>query len=383
MTSYTDPNTPFLPFNKIVDAIKAIGDKRTIIVHGENGIGKTAIWHALRADPAYSGYFFSTPIVAPELSDGSVWMPDLDRENGVSRELPNERFGVSKHNQYGMPNSKPVVIFIDELDKAPRRTQQYLSPIIYDRMIGPFRLPEGSIVIAATNLGIEGLGDSAQPHMRSRRVQMYMRKAWADEWLVWAVNNGIHHAIIASVSREHTEVFDSFLDYEPGGKYHGRDLKKDNPMVFNPRDPSQNAYVSLRSLHAASDILHAADKHKLDAVTVDAMLTGVVGAVYATKLGAYVRLGDAITPFDAIMADPDKAAIHPDPLVQVVQVSMLVSKSTTDRAQAEKTCRYVNRLHHDMQTLFVGSINDSQFAVVYCTVPAYGEMLKIHRELMT
>jgi hypothetical protein len=383
MTSYADPNTPFVSAASIVSGIKAVGDKRTIIVHGENGIGKTAILQALRADPAYSGYFFSVPVVAPELADGSVWMPDLDRENGVSRELPNERFGVSKHNQYGVPNGRPVCIFIDELYKAQRRTQQCLSPIIYDRQIGPFKLPEGSIVIAATNLGIEGLGDISQPHMRNRITQMWMRKPTADEWLVWAVNNGIHHAITASVSREHPEIFDSFLDYEPGGKYHGRDLKKDNPMVFNPRDPSQLAYVTPRSLHAASDILHAADKHKLDAVTVDAMLTGTVGAVYATKLGAYVRLGDAITPFDAVMADPDKAAIHPDPLVQVVQVSMLVNKSTTDRAQAEKTCRYVNRLHHDMQTLFVGSINDSQFAVVYCTVPAYGEMLKIHRELMT
>jgi hypothetical protein len=380
MASYADPQTPFLSHAQIVSAIKAVGDKRTIIVQGENGIGKTAIWHALRADPAYSGYFFSTPIVAPELSDGSVWMPDLDRENGVSRELPNERFGVSKHNQYGMPNSKPVVIFIDELDKAPRRTQQYLSPIIYDRMIGPFRLPEGSIVIAATNLGIEGLGDSTQPHMRSRRVEMYLRKSNADGWLNWAVENHIHHAITACVRKEHPEVLDSFLDYEPGGKYHGRDLKKDNPRIFNPRDPSQRTYVTPRTLHGASDILYAAEKHGLDAVTVDAMLTGVVGPVFAAQLGAYVRLGDSITPFDVIMSDPDKAAIHPDPLVQVVQVSMLVSR-VQDRAQADKACRYVERLRSEMQTLFVGSVNDSSLAPLYLTVASYGRMLKVHREL--
>jgi hypothetical protein len=381
MASYADPQTPFLSNAQIVSAIKAVGDKRTIIVQGENGIGKTAILQALRADPAYSGYFFSSPIVAPELSDGSVWMPDLDRENGVSRELPNERFGVNKRNQYGMPNSRPVVIFIDELDKAPRRTQQYLSPIIYDRTVGPFKLPEGSIVIAATNLGIEGLGDSTQPHMRSRRVEMYMRKPTAPEWLNWATNNHVHHAITACVRREHPEVLDSFLDYETGGKYHGRDLAKDNPRIFNPRDPSQRAYVTPRTLHAASDILYAADEHKLDAVTVDAMLTGVIGPVFASQLGAYVRLGDSITPFDAVMSNPEDAAIHPDPMVQVVQVSMLVSK-VQDRTEADKACRYVERLRSEMQAMFVGSVNDSSLVPMYLTVASYGRMLKAYRELM-
>ena len=381
---YANPNTPFLSAEQIVNAIKALGGSRTILISGENGIGKTAVYHTLRSDPDFKEHFFSTPIVAPELSDGSVWMPDLDRENGVSRELPNERFGVSKHNQYGMPNSKPVAIFIDELFKAPQRIQTYLAPIVYEHQVGPFKFPEHSFVIAATNLGIEGLGDMAKPHMRNRLVQMYMRKPTAAEWFKWAVNNGIHPFILASINPErgeHTEVFDSFLDYEKGGKFEGRDLAKDNPMIFNPRDPSQLAYVTPRTLHAASDILWAADRAKLDAVTLDAMLTGVVGATYASKLGAYVRLGTSITPFDAVIADPDNAVIHPDPMVQVVQVSVLVSKAQ-DRAQAEKVCTYVSRMRSEMQTMFVGSVNDSKFVGMYLTVAAYAKMLAQHRELI-
>jgi hypothetical protein len=49
---------------------------------------------------------------------------------------------------------------------------------------------------------------------------------------------------------EHNFVFDSFLDYEKGGKYEGRELKKDNPAIYNPYE-AQDAYASLRSLHAA------------------------------------------------------------------------------------------------------------------------------------
>jgi len=370
----------FLSASDIVGAIKAVGDKRTIIIQGENGIGKTAIHSMLKADPDFSDHFFASPIVAPELTDGSVWMPDLDRENGVSRELPNERFGVSKRNQYGVPNSRPVVVFIDELFKAQRRMQQYLSPIIYDRLIGPFKFPERSVVIAATNLGIEGLGDSAQPHMKNRLIMMYMRKPTVAEWVIWARNNGIHPVIISAVL-EYPEVFESFLDYEAGGMHAGKDLAKLNTQVFNPRDPSQDAYVTPRSLHGASDIMYGADQFKLSPVVVDAMLAGAVGPVFANKLGAFVRLGKAITPFDEVINDPLNAPINPDPMVQVVQTNMLVSRVTT-RTEAEAASMYVLRMRSEMQALFTGAVNDSKFAPTYMTVPSYTKMLKQYRELM-
>jgi hypothetical protein len=94
-----------------------------------------------------------------------------------------------------------------------------------------------------------------------------------------------------------------------------------------------------------------------------------------------VRLGDSITPFDAVMSNPEDAAIHPDPMVQVVQVSMLVSK-VQDRTEADKACRYVERLRSEMQAMFVGSVNDSSLVPMYLTVASYGRMLKAYRELM-
>lgn len=107
-----------LTFNQIVSLIKAVGDKRTIIVEGENGIGKTALFHALKKDVAFAEHIAVDPIDCTQLSDGSVWMPDIDRDNGISRELPNERFGVNKHNQKGINNAKPALIFLDEIAKA-------------------------------------------------------------------------------------------------------------------------------------------------------------------------------------------------------------------------------------------------------------------------
>ena len=86
---------------QVANAVKRIGHKRTIIIRGENGVGKTAIYHALERDPQFANHI-GVKLDCTQMSDGSVWMPDIDREHGVSRELPNERFGVSKTNQKGI-----------------------------------------------------------------------------------------------------------------------------------------------------------------------------------------------------------------------------------------------------------------------------------------
>ena len=136
----------FLSFKQVQSLVATVGHKRTVIVEGENGIGKTALFHALKSMPQFANHIAVDPIDCTQLSDGSVWMPDLDREHGVSRELPNERFGVSKTNQKGINGSKPALIFLDEIAKAPQFIKNVLAPIIYDRRVGNYHLPEGSVV---------------------------------------------------------------------------------------------------------------------------------------------------------------------------------------------------------------------------------------------
>ena len=149
----------FLNHAQVLSLVAAVGHKRTVIVEGENGIGKTALFHALKRMPKFANHIAVDPIDCTQLSDGSVWMPDLDRENGVSRELPNERFGVSKFNQRGVNGSTPILVGLDEIAKAPQFIKNVLAPIIYERRVGNFHMPEQSVVVCFTNLAIAGLGD--------------------------------------------------------------------------------------------------------------------------------------------------------------------------------------------------------------------------------
>ena len=364
-----------LSFSQVVSLIAAVGHKRTIIVEGENGIGKTALFHALKRLPQFANHIAVDPIDCTQLSDGSVWMPDLDRENGVSRELPNERFGVSKHNQLGVNGATPILCFLDEIAKAPQFIKNVLAPIIYERRVGNYHMPEGSVVFCATNLAVEGLGDSIQAHLRNRLVFVKMRKPTAQEWKMWAVDAGVHPMVIAFVD-QYEPVMDSFLDYEKGGKHEGKDLSKDNGMIFNPRSTAL-AYATPRSLVAASDILHES-LNVLDDDTIEAALVGTVGPVTAANLATFIRFGRDICAYDRVLRDPATAPISDNPTAQLVQIFQFVSRCD-NREDAEKVVEYVWRMKAEVQSVFCNSVAQSSRTGIYVTLSNFGKMLADHK----
>lgn len=365
----------FLSASQVVSLIAAVGDKRTVIVEGENGIGKTALFHMLRKLPKFADHIAVQPIDCTQLSDGSVWMPDLDRENGVSRELPNERFGVSASNQLGVNNSKPILVGLDEIAKAPQFIKNVLAPIIYERRVGNLSMPEGSVVVCFTNLSIEGLGDSIQAHLRNRLVFVKMRKPSADEWVKWATDNGVNPMIIAFVSNE-PRVMQSFLDYEKGGMFEGKDLSKDNGFIFNPKS-MQLAYATPRSLVAASDILDAG-LGVLDDDTLEAALVGTVGATTAQALSSFIRFGREICEYSRVIKSPDTAPLSDNPTAQLIQVFQFVTR-VADRTEAEAIVKYVWRMRAEMQSIFCNTVATSQRVAMFATINEFGRMLAEHK----
>lgn len=364
-----------LSFTQVLNLIAAVGDKRTVIVEGENGIGKTALFHALKKHPKFADHIAVDPVDCTQLSDGSVWMPDLDRENGVSRELPNERFGVSKVNQLGVNGAKPIMVFLDEIAKAPQFIKNVLAPIIYERRVGNYHMPEGSVVFCATNLAVEGLGDSIQAHLRNRLVFVKMRKPTAGEWVQWAIDKGVNASVIAFVN-SYAQVMDSFLDYEKGGKHEGKQQDKDNGYIFNPRSMAL-AYATPRSLVAAGDVLDAGDG-VLDDETLEAALVGTVGATTAESLSSFVRFGRDICSLERVLKDPATAPLSDNPTAQLVQVFQFVSRVDT-REDAEKVVEYVWRMRAEMQSIFCNSVAQSQRVSIYVTLANFGKMLAAHK----
>ena len=249
-----------LSHKQVAALIKTVGSTRTVLIEGEAGVGKTAIAHEFKQDAHFANHVIVDPIDCTQLSDGSVWMPDIDREEGVSRELPNERFGVHRANQKGVNGSVPVVVCLDEIAKARQFIKDVLAPIVYERRIGQYHMPEGSVVFGCTNLSTEGLGDSMQAHLRNRLIIVQMRKPTQKEWVQdFAIPRKLSPELIAATEM-FPQIFDSFMDYQSGGKFDGKPLTKHNPWIANPADAGQEQVVTPRSLHAASDIIMLAKR---------------------------------------------------------------------------------------------------------------------------
>lgn len=357
-------------FNQGVSAIKAWGAKRTIVFQGENGIGKTALHHHIVKDPFFANHIAIKPIDCTQLSDGSVWMPDIDKELGVSRELPNERLGVSRYNQKGVNGARPVIIFLDEIAKARQYIKDILAPIVYERRVGNYELPEGSVVFCATNLDCEGLGDNIQAHLRSRLTFMQLRKPTQPEWKTWAINVGIAPEVIAC-TEEHPQWFDSFLDYEPNGKFYGRSIEKDNPYIFNPRG-SQESYVNPRSLHAVSDIVY--ERELVDNETFVSGMVGTIGEPAAELLNSFIKFGDETPAYADIVARPDSCPIPSNPVAQIITTLKCVTQ-TNNRDEAEAVSEYIMRMRKEMQSMFCNNVANSARAGTFITVNNFKKMI--------
>jgi hypothetical protein len=361
----------FLSHQQIVDLIKAIGHKRTVLVMGENGIGKTSIHADLCTDAKFDDHIKIKPIECTQLSDGSLAMPDLDRERGVSTELPNERLGVSKTNHRGIEGSKPVLGMFDEIAKVPQYVKNMLAPILYERRVGNYTMPEGSVWFAATNLSVEGLGDSLAAHLRNRLLVVKKRKPTVNEWLNdFAIPRGLNATLLAAVE-EYPMVFDSFVDYMQGGKFEGRDQSKDNPHIYNPK-LMQDAYASPRSLHAAADLLDVMGD--IDSDTLRRGLEGTVGQTFASVLDSYIRFGQQLPPTQQVRDNPDTTPIPNNKIAQQVQVFQFITR-TQDRDDAQAYTKYVTRMQPEMQSLFVRRVADSNRVGMFTSVAEFGRML--------
>jgi hypothetical protein len=310
------------------------------------------------------------------LDVGDHIVPVPDTERGVTRGLPNERYGVNEKNQKGVNGAIPVVIAFDEMAKCAKHVQASIAPVFFDRRIGSYELPEGSVVVGFTNLSIEGLGDFMPAHTRNRLIVVTMRKPTMEEWVNdFAIPNNLSSEIIAC-AKQNEYFFDSFLDYEKGGKHAGKSLEKENPYIFNPRS-QQSGYVTPRSLHATSDLVQTCAHLHPDVLL--AAIGGTVGAEAANVIDTYIRFGRELPDKERIVADPDGCPLPDSPVGQIVMVYKLVT-CVQDRIEAAAITKYAKRMKQEMTSLFCHTVATNPDKVSkFAAIDMFTDMLKAHR----
>lgn len=164
--------------------------EQNIMLVGKHGIGKSEI---------LTKYFEvkGMKVVAlflGQMSDPGdlIGLPRKDEETGKTTFMP----------PYWFPtDGKPVVLFLDELNRARPEVLQTIMDLALNRKLAGRSLPEGSRLISAVNDGEEYQLTDLDPALVSR-FNIYTFRPSTEEWLLWATNNKLDKRVIEFIGEE-------------------------------------------------------------------------------------------------------------------------------------------------------------------------------------
>ena len=300
------------------------------MLRGEPGIGKSSLLEAIASQLGYDYAY----IDVPNMDLGDIAMPVIDHETKTTRYYPNARFKVHE--------GKPVVIMLDEFSKGADPVKNMLHPMLEkaNPRLGDISINKDTVVFMTGNLTTDGVGDSLKAHSLNRIVPVTISKPTSDEWLEWALNNGIEAEVCAWVN-QFPHALASYTDPAQG----------DNPYIYNPRKP-QSAFVSPRSLATASNIVRTRKLNSPDAVI--AALAGAVGEAAARDMQAYIEFADQLPTWEQQIKDPDNTKVPTSPGACAITVFGAISR--VDKQSITPFMKYLERFEAEWQAVFAINI---------------------------
>ena len=335
------------PIAEAVQLIAAVGDKVSFLLQGHTGSGKTHTLKTLaKMFPDHVPCYFDCTV--KDLGDISI--PDLQTPT-VEGGIPFVSF--RPNGELGLQHGKPIILMIDEFMKAMPPVRNALLRVLLEREVGEYKLPEGSIVYATSNLSGEGMGDVLLPHQRDRLCVLQTAKPTAMEWIEdYAIPNNLHPMTIA-FAKETPYIFQSFE--EVGNP-------DDNPYIYHPRQQREN-FVTHRSMEKVSDILYAFDDAKgaIGMPIIESALIGKIGAPAAKDLVTYFKLYAQLPAWDDIMSDPMRAKVPESETAS----ALLAFKALTlvSKTMLTPWVTYMERCSKEVQGLFGNGVRSSSYPV--------------------
>lgn len=329
-----------LGLDQITNLIATVGSKRTVLVQGHMGTGKSSLLKMLADQlPTHRPVYFDC--TTKDLGD--LMLPriaDVDAGTPYVSYAPNEELGIH-HNE-------PVIVILDEYGKANPAVKQGLTAFMLERRLGNNVLHPDSIVFCTTNLGAEGVGDLLVAHQRNRLVVVTARKPSNVEWIEWGINNDIDHSLLGWC-RDNPQLFADFTEIKD---------PDENPYVFHPRAADRAAFVTPRSLETASDLLKT--REFLDDQSVVAGLIGAIGDRAAMDLMAFVKLADQLPSLQSIKDDPHNATVPSS----AAAVCMVVYRTMTalDKDWLNAWMDYMLRLPKEAQGMFANGVRSPKYS---------------------
>ena len=174
---------------------------QNLMLVGNHGIGKSEI-----LTEYFSGKGMKVvPLFLGQMSDPGdlIGIPNRNDTTGKTEFMPPYWFPL---------DGKPVVLFLDELNRARPEVLQTIMDLALNRTLAGRRLPDGSRIISAVNAGDQYQLTDLDPALVSRFNVVTFRPT-VQEWLLWAEKVGVD-ARVRDFIRENP----MWLDKNPDAK---------------------------------------------------------------------------------------------------------------------------------------------------------------------
>ena len=313
---------------------------QNIMLAGRHGIGKSEI---------LTEYFSNTgmeviALFLGQMSDPGdlIGLPNKNEKTGKTEFMPPYWFPV---------DGKPVVLFLDELNRARPEVLQTIMDLALNRKLAGKRLPEGSRIIAAVNEGEEYQLTDLDPALVSR-FNIFRFEPSVEEWILWAEKKEVDPRIIAFI------------------RENGAWLDKD-PTMEEGEDTGLDKTPDRRAWKRVSDIIKG--KEELEKNDVP-LISGIIG-VKATNIfiknirqNRTIDAKDLLNDFDSKVPLLANLPLHQFTMLNESIFSYL--ESHYDRLQgkaniAKNLGKYINylKLHDKKEVLasFAHYLSDNKY----------------------
>ena len=240
---------------------------QNIMLTGRHGIGKSQI---------LTRYFESqgmkvVTLFLGQMSDPGdlIGLPTKNTETGKTDFMP----------PYWFPtDGKPVVLFLDELNRARPEVLQTIMDLALNRKLAGRSLPEGSRLISAVNDGEEYQLTDLDPALVSR-FNVYAFRPTVQDWLLWAEKAGLDKRVTGFISAHQ-----DWLDGEAG-----KEAELDTGLE---KTPDRRAWTKVSDVLAGMESLDEVD-HKV--------ISGIVGVRAASAFASYLSKSSAPGAEDVLL----------------------------------------------------------------------------------
>ena len=311
--------------------------EQNILIVGDHGIGKSE----LVRDQFESAGFVVVPLFLGQMADPGdlIGLP--------YREDRQTRFAAP---HWWPDESTPIVLFLDELNRARSEILQAVMDLTLNRTLAGRALPSGSRLVAAVNGGDRYSVTRLDPAMVSR-FNVYEFSPSTRDWLRWARRKHLHPRLIEFIESSPHWLDDASNTQTP-------DWMQTDPL--EPR-PDRRAWARVGEMLKDVTTFGEHDENFVRDDSVDepsgnddplfAMIGGAVGGEAAAAFERFIR-SQTSTSIDTLDDDAIES-IGDRPLVELTRlneqfVNRLGKTSDTDPnvdpSVVDKFVRYVNRL---------------------------------------